>query len=167
MCTFERDCCLPLLGLESSAAFINPTLLHLFAGFGKELSNPLSDFFNGNYEVEMMQKKKHSPETKGIWVSINLWSKAELDKGLTAWKRLKLIFCACVNACLYLNLLLSFMILGSIMGYIWQREVAWLGVSAGMPVTPEQPLGSPAPSPGTALGQFLQPGSRATLSKAS
>lgn len=45
MCALERDGCFPLLGMGNSAAFINPTLLHLFPGFGEELSNPLNDFF--------------------------------------------------------------------------------------------------------------------------
>lgn len=49
----------------------------------------------------MVQKKKLSPETKGIWLGIHLWSKtglAELGKRLTiARKKLKLIFlCVCV-----------------------------------------------------------------------
>lgn len=85
MCTFERDCCLPLLGMGNSSGFINPMLLLLFPGFGQELNNPLNIFFD-NYEIEMVEKKKLNPEAVGVWPGIHLWSKtglAELGKGLT------------------------------------------------------------------------------------
>lgn len=75
----------------------------------------------------MVQKKKCSPETKGIWLVLvsgvrQDWQRWVRDLGL------KLIFlCMCVYACLYLNFLLSFMILGRIMEYVWGGEVACLG----------------------------------------
>lgn len=75
--TFERDLCLLLHG--KSAAFVNPALFHIFPGFGQEWSNPGDDFFD-NYEIEMVQKKKLNIETKGILLSISLWSKAGLAK---------------------------------------------------------------------------------------
>lgn len=70
---FEMDLCLPLQG--ESTAFVNPTLLHIFPGFGQELSNP-GDYLFVNYEIEMVQKKKLNVGTKGVW----LWSKTGLAK---------------------------------------------------------------------------------------
>lgn len=70
--TFKRDLCLPLHG--ESAAFVK-ALLHIFPGFGQELCNP-GDYLFDNYEIEMVQKKKLTVETKGVW----LWSKTGLAK---------------------------------------------------------------------------------------
>lgn len=58
---------------------------------------------------------------------------AELRKELPiAWKRLKLFFIVCVCS-LCVSVVLSSVVLGRIMGWIWGREAAWQGLGAGAP----------------------------------